>query len=123
MKFSDYHLNELNKIEKIPFQLQIQYEAKDGAIVMRVITEYRPQTKDRKIAEKSKREKHKSFLTRHLFILFFVLFLDCSLDLLTRHILKSKAREVTNNIFLKKKFSSLPIKSKLDSLEQFLHEK
>ena len=37
----------------IPFQLQLAYTAKDGSKVVRVITQHRPCTNDRKVAEKS----------------------------------------------------------------------
>lgn len=46
----------------IPFQLQLSYEAKNGSKVIRVITQQRPYTKDRKTAEKSKYSNCLEFL-------------------------------------------------------------
>lgn len=40
--------------DKLPFQLQIQYTDTDGAKALRVLTQAKPVTWDRKIAENSK---------------------------------------------------------------------
>ena len=39
----------------LPFQLQIEYTAQDGSTNRRVITEAKPVTKEREIAERGKR--------------------------------------------------------------------
>jgi hypothetical protein len=49
--------------------------------------------------------------------------LDSSLKLIAKHALNSQATQVTNKLFTQKDFSSLPIKSKLKSVKQYLKER
>ena len=55
--------------------------------------------------------------------MFSFLFKDSSLKLIAKHTLNTEAKEVTNKLFSQKKFSSLPIRSRLKSVKKYLNEK
>lgn len=52
---SDADIDE-NVLKEIPFQLQIIYTAKDGSKALRILTQMKPLTSDRKLAEAGKYE-------------------------------------------------------------------
>ena len=89
----------MEKIEKIPFQLQITYkEPNDGSKLMRVLTQFKPQTRDRSVAEK-----------------------NSSFNMLAKHTLSTQAKQISENFLNNKHFSSQAYESKLKSVSNYLN--